>query len=351
MQATASLVRTNLVVVTLGVILGLPACTSRSGLSISDRDGAVTPTGGSVLQTGGTVGGTGGATAAAGGDTASAGGSISGVGGSPPATGGRIASNGGSTSIPDAGGKRDVGPDVLCGVTSLCDLYCAYGYQIDANGCSLCRCNPGPDASAGKDTGPNVCGPVCALYCPYGNEIDVNGCPLCKCKSGPDASVVPDLALLDSKARDTATPVDGSICPAVCDIYCPYGNVLDKSGCATCVCNPDPSKCPAIKCKACTFGYLKDSAGCDTCNCASDPGTPCGQFTDYALCNATGGRCQWLAPGCGSPSLSTSGCFDQTLLNCDGTCPNGLTCLKRSVDACPLPNACGSCGKTMALCM
>jgi hypothetical protein len=291
----------------------------------------------------------GGTKAAAGGNTVSTGGSSFATGGATVATGGRIAASGGTTSIPDAGGKRDSAPDVLCG--PVCDLYCAYGYQTDTNGCSLCRCKPGPDAGVGKDVGPNVCGLICDIYCPYGNETDANGCLLCSCKAGPDGGTLPDLASRDGKAPDTATLVDGKMCPAVCAIYCPYGNVLDNNGCATCACNPDPTVCPAIKCKACTFGYLKDAAGCLTCNCASDPGTACGQFTDYATCNATSGRCQWLAPGCGSPSLSTAGCFDQTLLNCDGTCPNGLTCLKRDVDACPLPNACGSCGKTMAVCL
>ncbi len=29
------------------------------------------------------------------------------------------------------------------------------------------------------------CGPVCDIYCQYGYVIDANGCPTCRCKSSP----------------------------------------------------------------------------------------------------------------------------------------------------------------------
>src|SRR5262245_54395806 len=32
-------------------------------------------------------------------------------------------------------------------------------------------------------------------------------------------------------------------CGPICDIYCPYGNVVDSRGCATCKCNPVPVDC------------------------------------------------------------------------------------------------------------
>ena len=28
-----------------------------------------------------------------------------------------------------------------------------------------------------------ACGPTCDIYCPYGNVIDAKGCPLCRCKT------------------------------------------------------------------------------------------------------------------------------------------------------------------------
>lgn len=64
------------------------------------------------------------------------------------------------------------------------------------------------------------------------------------------------------------------MCGAICDIYCPYGNVLDASGCPTCKCNPMPN-CPQVKCAIdCPNGYLKDEKGCQTCTCNPDP-KPC----------------------------------------------------------------------------
>ena len=63
------------------------------------------------------------------------------------------------------------------------------------------------------------------------------------------------------------------MCGAVCDIFCPYGNVLDADGCPTCKCNPMPM-CPQIKCMDnCPNGYLKDEKGCQTCTC--NPDTAC----------------------------------------------------------------------------
>lgn len=35
-------------------------------------------------------------------------------------------------------------------------------------------------------------------------------------------------------------------CGPVCEIYCPYGNVLDENGCATCACNPPPTGCDGL---------------------------------------------------------------------------------------------------------
>ena len=38
---------------------------------------------------------------------------------------------------------------------------------------------------------------------------------------------------------------DGPECPPVCSIHCPYGNVEDANGCATCSCNAPPAtECP-----------------------------------------------------------------------------------------------------------
>jgi hypothetical protein len=111
------------------------------------------------------------------------------------------------------------------------------------------------------------------------------------------------------------------------------------------------SVCPAIKCKACPFGYLKDASGCDTCACAEDPNTPCSALTSQSTCAAAGTRCRWLAPGCEAPALSTSGCYDQKRVDCTAaTCPDGLSCLQRSVHPCPGGN-CAACSEMVDLCL
>jgi hypothetical protein len=30
-----------------------------------------------------------------------------------------------------------------------------------------------------------TCGPMCTIYCPYGNVLDSTGCPTCTCKETP----------------------------------------------------------------------------------------------------------------------------------------------------------------------
>ena len=181
-----------------------------------------------------------------------------------------------------------------------------------------------------------VCPPVCAIYCPNGNVQDSNGCPTCTCKPDP----------VD------AMPIDSSVCPvyACPPVVCTNGYAKDGDGCATCKCNPDPTVCPAIKCKACPFGYLEDSNGCDTCNCAPDPGSACPDLTSETACTAAGTRCRWLVRGCSEPALPASGCYDKTLIDCTSTCPSGTTCLPRSIDPCYNLD-CRACGQTVNICL
>ena len=67
------------------------------------------------------------------------------------------------------------------------------------------------------------------------------------------------------------------ICGPVCMIHCPFGNVLDKHGCPTCTCRPNPDirPCPVYKCAVyCVDGYVKDRRGCTTCKCRHAPRPP-----------------------------------------------------------------------------
>lgn len=62
---------------------------------------------------------------------------------------------------------------------SQCPTDCKNGlvWTKDAKGCKVCTCAPRPHPV-------KICPPVCAIYCPHGNILDKNGCPTCRCKSG-----------------------------------------------------------------------------------------------------------------------------------------------------------------------
>ena len=46
-------------------------------------------------------------------------------------------------------------------------------------------CRPEP-VFAGCNDKPVECGPVCEIYCPYGNVLDASGCPTCECNPSPE---------------------------------------------------------------------------------------------------------------------------------------------------------------------
>jgi hypothetical protein len=98
-------------------------------------------------------------------------------------------------------------------------VFCVQGSRFDSSP-KVCACVP-------QVTPPPVCGPVCDIFCPYGHMIDANGCQLCGCNPAP--------------------PTCGG--PA-CAIFCPYGQVIAPSGCPVCSCNPPPTVtvCPVEKC-------------------------------------------------------------------------------------------------------
>jgi hypothetical protein len=316
----------------------LYACTDNSGLSLHQdgspsstggttrgAGGATSATGGSFSGTGGTTTTTGGTTSGMGGSTSGVGGTKGGVGGTPTGTGGTKSGTGGAAGATGVAGSGGSG---------------AGGKTAGTGGSVI-------DAGVGKDAPSDLaCGPVCAIYCAFGNKLDERGCPTCTCNPDPQIDAGP---VVDTKPIDTKL----IICPAIAciDLFCEDGYVTDANGCPTCTCKsvPDPV-CPVLKCQACTFGYVKDSNGCDTCTCAADPGTACSSFTNQSACAATVARCVWLTQGCGTPALPATGCYDQTLLNCTTSCPDGLTCLQRSINPC-VSSDCNSCGQQIGICL
>ncbi len=200
---------------------------------------------------------------------------------------------------------------------------------------------PGQGGKGGGAGGATQCGPVCAIFCEFGNVEDERGCPTCACKKDPKAcdvkecggAAVPAIACADGSTppltceRNSATgqcswrigqcPV---ACPPLCDIACPFGNVIDANGCELCKCNPAPT---------------------------------CSQFRDLKACE-TNTACQWLEPGCSGVKLSVAGCFAKTDVNCkEGGCAGGRTCQSRTVDHCAgRPDlACITCASPINICL
>ncbi|CAK9294383.1 unnamed protein product [Gordionus sp. m RMFG-2023] len=122
----------------------------------------------------------------------------------------------------------------------VCRIYCQFGNVLDVNSCPICQCNPNPN-----------CPPVCHIYCQFGNVIDANGCPICKCDRRPsNLASLPDTLQggrsgLFSNAF-TAVDKTAQKCPAVCEMLCLFGNVLDANGCPICKCNPRPSNLASL---------------------------------------------------------------------------------------------------------
>ena len=197
-----------------------------------------------------------------------------------------------------------------------------------------------PDSSVAPDA-KVVCGPVCDIYCANGNVLDANGCPTCACKPPPDGGPACPCA------PGTMQNAFGCLTCGTCS----FGYVLDPTGCPTCTCNSPPSVCPGMKCAACPPGYenVRDANGCLTCNCA--PVTPCSQILDGIECAARG-DCAWLEPGyCPSPPPVREGCYDRAAVNCitDKDCSDGRTCVEVGTKPCTV--GCDICGYTLDICL
>jgi hypothetical protein len=288
-------------VVTLFVVsLAGLACTNRSGLDLRGDSGGQR-SGGSGGQvgtgggTGGVVGGLGGA-GGTGGNQAGSGG-ISGAGGCipppcvllecpygyapssspcgcgecapPPDAGAGGAGPGGAIS---SGGKAagGTGGTSSCASTAVCFLPACLGGEFQPNpsnpcGCPICVTDGGTTTDGGKkdaaaDSSPDlhVCGPLCNIYCPYGNVLDSFGCPTCQCKPAPGCP---------TGSHAVTCPPD-SACTLDCSEY-----QRGSDGCQLCACRAPATCAPpgGAACIYCPFGYRSGPSGCNTCSCADPP--------------------------------------------------------------------------------
>jgi Antistasin family len=182
-------------------------------------------------------------------------------------------------------------PPPICG-GPVCQIFCENGNVLDAGGCPTCKCNPPPTmedpcatvlckagthcaatvvecitapcppiASCVPDAPKVFCGGIAGIAC-AGSGTCVDD-PADSCdpqKGGADCGGICQCvqkvlcvkgATFDSSPKVcacVATPPP-PVCGPVCDIFCPYGHLLDANGCQLCGCNPAPtSPCPPEKC-------------------------------------------------------------------------------------------------------
>ncbi|HJX65264.1 MAG TPA: hypothetical protein VJ860_15085 [Polyangia bacterium] len=265
-------------------------CGDSGGLGSGKTDGGASDAAASLGGQSGSISSSGGAAGSPGTGGAAGSPGTGGAGGTP-GTGGAAGSQstGGTVGTPGTGGS---------------------GGSVDAGGLAGSK-GTGGVAGAGGTTGPG----------------GTKGC----CSVDPDAAV--DVSKPDGNGTvDGAADAGAVVCGPVCEIYCPYGNVLDANGCPTCSCNPPP--CPAMKCASCPYGYVKDASGCLTCTCLPDPSLPCKPLDSIQCGNST--HCRWLAPSCGlfgtNLTYSESGCYDQVDCTTTSDCSEtGSTCVDRMV--------------------
>ncbi|CAD5122915.1 DgyrCDS11314 [Dimorphilus gyrociliatus] len=181
----------------------------------------------------------------------------------------------------------------MCARHPPCRMFCQYGYELDKNGCKICKCLEAPK-----------CKPLaCRMACPHGLVRDKNGCDICECAPSPKCQTV-------KCGRYTECKDGKCVCkPVLCKLYCEHGWAKDeRTGCDKCACAPSP-KCQTVKCDRyteckdgkcvckpvlcklyCEHGWAKDErTGCDKCACAPSPKCQTVKCDKYTECKD--GKC------------------------------------------------------------
>ena len=117
----------------------------------------------------------------------------------------------------------------------------------------------GHGSADGGTRGP-TCGGIAGKACPGGGKCVDDPSDSCDpAKGGADCGGICTCvetvlcvkgSKFDSSPSVCACVPEKPVCGPVCDIYCPFGNVLDSQGCPTCTCNkPTPGQtCPSDQC-------------------------------------------------------------------------------------------------------
>ena len=256
-------------------------------------------------------------------------------------------------------------PPPVCG--PVCDLYCAYGHVLDAQGCELCGCNPPPVDKVS-------CGGFAGIACPGGGKCADDPTDSCDPKAGGAdcggiCQCVQTVACVQGAKFDNSPhvcacvgqvvpPPPPPVCGPVCQIFCEYGNVLDAAGCPTCKCNPAPAAdpCATVRCKAGTHCEASPvmcvKAPCPpVAACVPDAPAPGTDLCAKLTC-AVGSHCVVVAPPCapgaGTCPLQATCVLDAARVRCGGiagvTCPGGGQCVDDPTDTCDPKTGGADCG-------
>jgi hypothetical protein len=153
--------------------------------------------------------------------------------------------------------RRDCSPRYL----EACDCACSEGQGGSCTPQSFGQCCD----FQGCDQAPTCDGPLCDIFCAYGNKVDANGCELCACNPPPPDSCVPQGGQCLSSPSDPGFPArcEEDFQQETLDASCPAPNqACCKTDCRTQGCSP------GAKCDAClaadgvVFVCIPEGAAC-----------------------------------------------------------------------------------------
>jgi hypothetical protein len=213
-------------------------------------------------------------------------------------------------------------------------------YQIDSNGCKLCKC---------RECVPPVC--PSTTTCPLTQRFLKDGCPGCECIPGCTnycengyayaTGVGSNTAVVDCKCKclekDCPTcpgeykydqfgcqtcdclPVYNGCAKVVCNISCDYGYVVDDKNCPTCKCIDKPV-CPTVVCAAdkCAYGCIVDANKCPTSECLTCKPVECPRWCEF-------GFRKNIINGCPICECNDKPVCENVVAGCPFTCEFGLT--------------------------
>ncbi|MCC7386045.1 MAG: hypothetical protein IT384_29625 [Deltaproteobacteria bacterium] len=174
----------------------------------------------------------------------------------------------------------------------LCDIYCEYGHQLDANGCAICACNPPPSGCDGLSEEQCLSTKGCA-------PIYNGGAAPCACPGCDPSSGVPCEPCTCEGDRIAPPPDEYAGCVAIEE---PCANLSEGECSVSWTCHPEYSQPRCLAAPPCEGDGCGEQCpppsyiGCypngppppPPPSCQSDADCPGGYCEVYATCAAIG---------------------------------------------------------------